>query len=208
MTLRERNGSKAADEVVVDNIHIKTGFSVFRTHASCLQTLIKVNNETLNVYTVVIFGIVPLLVLLANAAATPAFYTTASLHPGVFVAGVCLALVNCLATITYHLFCQIPMWYHFWSAVDLFGIAVALIAYALGLIAVDYPYPFLPRPAHHAAMILTAVCLVMGMAVARYRVHIARESPVALLVANVGVGIFVTLPAFVSLRGGSSRRAA
>lgn len=202
---------------MLKNMYIHTGYVTYGSHYDALETLFTLNTETVNVHTVAIFGVAPLLFLVANVMCIPGFFSSSAIHGGVWLSGIVFALIGCVATMAYHMFCQIPDWYHFYSALDLFGITLALIAFALGLISVDYAYPllsfFLPDEAdsqsHLAshATLLAVVCSVVGLAIARIRVAIARESPVLLLLLNVAIGLFVTLPCYLSLRGSESLRA-
>eukprot|EP00300_Choanocystis_sp_HF-7_P023568 c2410_g1_i1.p1 GENE.c2410_g1_i1~~c2410_g1_i1.p1 ORF type:complete len:324 (-),score=39.92 c2410_g1_i1:2-973(-) len=202
---------KATPGHFLKNKFIRTGYSVSKSHWAALSTLYRFDNETVNVYTVAVFGIAPLAALLWSTLARWPSDLALPPHvsPAVVGCGIALALLNCVFTMAYHVFCSYPRFYHAWSAVDLFGIAIALLSYALGLIGAGIHYPFFPvgmAPAMQAAW-LTAFGLPFGACIAAYRMWIKRESPVWLLVINVAVGLFVTLPLFMAHRGGESARA-
>lgn len=193
------------------NRFIKSGYRVCKNHRQCLQTLWKLDNETMNVWTVVLFGVLPLLWLCIDVAQRWPQHIDLpdDVSIPIALAGIVAAFGNFFATMAYHLFCSNPRYYHFWSACDLFGIALALLAYALGLISVGFHYPLFPQSMSLSsqALVMIVFSLGFGLVIARYRVRIRRESPLWLLAVNVCLGLGVTLPLFLYHRHSSTRAA-
>ncbi|SPQ93065.1 hemolysin-III related protein [Plasmodiophora brassicae] len=176
---------------VAKNRYIARGFSIHEGYWHKLADLHTFDNETMNIISAIV-GFAPSALLVLNLASMPSID---GFNPNGLYMSIALFACNALIVAGYHAFLSIPHHYSIWSAGDLIGINLAIMALSLCL---QY-YGFQLTNLSWQAEFILVVCAIAATSAfcAVYRVMDGRDGLLWLQGVNIICVIIFVIPTHI-----------